>query len=86
MLTRILSIALGVAILIAFAAPFARDAYHRYEVSRRLDTVMDDRDRAALAHWHGDAASFGRALFERCEREQGAGAPACNRYKFAFNK
>jgi hypothetical protein len=86
MLTKALGIALGFAILIMFAAPFVRDAYHRYEVSRRLDTVMDDSDRAAFAHWNGDAASFGRALFERCEREQGVGAPACNRYRFAFNK
>ena len=86
MLTRILSIALGIAIVIMFAAPFVRDAYERYEVSQRLDTVMDASDRAAFAHWNGDAASFGRALFERCERENGAGSPACNRYRFAFNK
>jgi len=83
-LTRILGISLAVAILALFALPFGRDAYHRYQVAKRLDTVMDDRDRAALNQWNGDAASFGKSLFERCVREQGADAPACERYRFAF--
>jgi hypothetical protein len=82
--TRILSICLAFAIVIMFAAPFAREAYQRYEVSKRLNTVMDASDRAAFAQWNGDAASFARSLYERCVREQGEGAPACNRYRFAL--
>ncbi|HEX3882761.1 MAG TPA: hypothetical protein VHW66_08890 [Stellaceae bacterium] len=83
-MTRILGISVAVAILAVFALPFGKEAYHRYQVSQRLDTVMDDRDRQAFSQWNGDAASFGRSLFERCEREQGAGAGACERYRFAF--
>jgi hypothetical protein len=83
-MTRILGISVAVAILAVFALPFGKEAYHRYQVSERLDTVMDDRDRQAFSQWNGDAASFGRSLFERCEREQGAGAGACARYRFAF--
>ena len=45
---------------------------------------MDQRDRAAFDQWNGDAASFGRSLFERCQREQGIGAASCERYRFAF--
>jgi hypothetical protein len=78
--TRILSICLAIAVVIMFAAPFAREAYHRYQVSQRLNSVMDDRDRAAFKQWNGDAASFARSLYERCEREQGQGAAACSRY------
>jgi hypothetical protein len=83
-LTRILSIALGIAIIVMFAAPFARDAYHRYEVAKRLNGVLDERDRVAFNQWNGDAASFAKSLYERCELEQGHGASACERYRFAF--
>jgi hypothetical protein len=81
-MTRVLSIAVIVAIGVMFAMPFAREAYHRYEISKRLDSVMDDRDRAAFAQWNGDSASFARSLYERCVREQGQGSAACNRYLF----
>jgi hypothetical protein len=83
-MTRVLSIAVLVAIGIMFALPFAREAYHRYQISQRLDSVMDDTDRAAFAQWNGDAASFGRSLFERCVRQQGQGSATCDRYRFAF--
>jgi hypothetical protein len=83
-MTRVLSIAVIVAIGIMFALPFAREAYHRYQVSQRLDSVMDDSDRAAFSQWNGDAASFGRSLYERCLRQQGQGAAGCERYRFAF--
>jgi len=81
---RILGIAAIVAIGAVFALPFAREAYHRYQVSQRLDSVMDDHDREAFGQWNGDAASFGRSLYERCTREQGQGAATCERYRFAF--
>jgi hypothetical protein len=79
-----LSIALGLAIVVMFAAPFARDAYHRYEVAKRLDKIMDEPDRVAFNQWNGDAASFAKSLYERCELAQGHGALACERYRFAF--
>lgn len=81
---KILGIAVIVAIGAIFALPFAREAYHRYQVSQRLDGVMDDTDRAAFSQWNGDAASFGRSLYERCVRAQGPGAASCERYRFAF--
>jgi hypothetical protein len=79
-----LSITVIAAVGAVVALPFAREAYHRYQVSQRLDSVMDDRDRQAFSQWNGDAASFGRSLFERCVREQGSGTASCERYRFAF--
>ncbi len=84
MLTRILSIALAIAIVVMFAAPFARDAYHRYEVSTRLNKIIDASDRVAFNQWNGDAASFAKTLYERCQIEHGQGAATCERYHFAF--
>ncbi len=80
---RILGTVAALVLLIVVAYPFAQDAYHRYQVSRRLDTVMDERDRAALRQWNGDAVSFSRSLYERCELTQGRGAAACERYRYA---
>lgn len=52
---RFLGIAVAVLVLLAAAYPFGREAYHRYQVSSRLDSVMDASDRAALSQWNGDA-------------------------------
>jgi len=79
-MTRFLGTCVALALILLLAYPFAREAYHRYEVARSLDSVMSDRDRAALRDWRGDAASFGRSLLDRCELENGRGAPACQRY------
>ena len=81
---RILGSVIAIAILIVFAFPFAKDAYHRYEVSKRLDALMEERDRAAFRQWSGDAASFGRSLYERCEVVNGRDAPACDPIKAAL--
>lgn len=81
---KILSIAVIAVVGLVVVLPFAREAYHRYEVSKRLDSVMDDADRAAFSQWNGDAASFGQSLYERCVRAQGQSSPACERYRFAF--
>jgi hypothetical protein len=83
-MARILGIALVVAIGIMFALPFARDAYYRHKVENRLDSVMDDADRAAFRQYNGDPASFLKTLYDRCVREQGQGSAACERYRFAF--
>jgi hypothetical protein len=81
---KILGTCAALALIIVLALPFAREAYHRYEVARRLDPLMDERDRAAFRAWSGDAASFGRSLYERCELINGQGAPACEGYKLAI--
>jgi len=76
-MVRILGTCAALALIIILAFPFARDAYHRYEVGRRLDPA----DRAAFQNWSGDPASFMRSLYERCELINGRGAPACDAYK-----
>jgi len=84
-LARFIATCIALVLLIAFGYPFAQDAYHRYQVSRRLDAVMDSNDRAAFRQWNGDAASFAKALFERCELTNGRGAVQCERYRYAFS-
>lgn len=84
-MTRYLGIAAALLLLLLAAYPFGREAYQRYEIARRLDSVMDERDRAAFAQWNGDARSFGKSLFDRCERVQGQGATACERYRFTLH-
>ena len=81
---RILGTCAALALVIILALPFARDAYHRYEIGHRLGPLMDDRDRAAFRAWSGDAASFGRTLYERCELTNGLGSPTCEPYKQAI--
>ena len=81
---RVLGILIGVVLIIAIGYPFAQDAYHRYQVSRRLDSVMDSLDRAAFRQWNGDAVSFAKTLYERCELTNGRGAIQCERYRYAF--
>ena len=81
---KILGTCVALLLIIAFGYPFAQDAYHRYQVSRRLDAVMDSTDRAAFRQWNGDAVSFAKTLYERCELTQGRGAVPCERYRYAF--
>jgi hypothetical protein len=83
-MARIVGTCLAVALILVMAYPFAHDAYHRYQVARRLDPLMSNSDRAAFRVWSGDAASFGRSLYERCELTNGPSAPACEPYKRAI--
>jgi hypothetical protein len=83
-MTRILGTCFAVALILVMAYPFARDAYHRYQVAHRLDPLMSDSDRAAFRVWSGDAASFGRSLYERCELTNGPGSPTCEPYMRAI--
>ena len=83
-MVRILGTCVALALIVILAYPFVREAYHRYEVARRLEPLMDDRDRAAFRAWSGDATSFGRSLYERCELINGAGAPTCEPYRQAI--
>ena len=84
MISRILGSVIALSLIIVVAFPFARDAYHRYSVAQRLKPLMDERDQAAWRNWSGDAVSFGRSLYERCELINGQGAANCQAYKSAI--
>lgn len=84
MAVRVIGTLVGLLLIIGIGYPLAQDAYHRYQVSRKLDAVMDARDRAAFRQWTGDAISFAKTLYERCELTQGRGAVPCERYRYAF--
>jgi hypothetical protein len=81
---RILGTCVALALVVLLVFPFVRDAYHRYEVVQRLKPLMDEHDQAAWRNWNGDAVSFGRSLYERCELSKGQGAAACEPYKVAI--
>ncbi|HTZ36586.1 MAG TPA: hypothetical protein VMB84_11210 [Stellaceae bacterium] len=81
---RILGTCAALAVVIALAMPFALDAYHRYEVAQRLKPLMTDHDQAAWRDWNGDAISFGRSLYERCQLINGQGSPNCEPYRVAI--
>jgi hypothetical protein len=74
---KILGTCVALALVVFLVFPFVRDAYHRYEISRRLDP----QDRVAFQNWSGDPAQFLRTLYERCELTNGHNAPACDAYK-----
>jgi hypothetical protein len=83
-MVRILGTCAALALVMLVAFPFARDAYHRYEVAQRLKPLMSEHDLAAWREWNGDAVSFGRSLYERCELINGRGASSCEPYKIAI--
>lgn len=83
-MARILGTCVALTLIMLVAFPFARDAYHRYEVAQRLKPLMNEHDLAAWRDWSGDAVSFGRSLYERCELINGQNAPACEPYKSAI--
>jgi hypothetical protein len=81
---KILGACVGLVLVIIFALPFAIETYHRYEVAQRLKPLMNDRERAAFQEWQGDAISFGRSLYERCQLTHGQDSPDCQPYKAAI--
>ena len=81
---RILGTCAALVLLIVMAFPFAKEAYHRYEVSKRLGPVMTDRDRADFQQWNGNAVDFARMLYERCQLQKGQDAPACDPIRSAM--
>ena len=83
-MTRVLGTCVALVLAALFVFPFGKDIYHRIQVHRQLEAVMDERDRAAFREWSGDAASFGRTLYERCELVNGRGAQNCERYRIAL--
>ncbi|HWD59332.1 MAG TPA: hypothetical protein VG308_13680 [Stellaceae bacterium] len=83
-MVRILGTCVAFALIMLVAFPFTRDAYHRYEVAQRLKPLMNEHDQAAWRDWGGDAVSFGRSLYDRCQLINGPGAPNCEAYKVAI--
>jgi hypothetical protein len=83
-MVRILGTCAALALVMLVAFPFARDAYHRFEVAQRLKPLMNEHDQAAWRDWNGDAISFGRSLYERCALVNGQGSANCEPYKVAI--
>lgn len=83
-MVRILGTVVALALVMLVAFPFARDAYHRYQVAQRLKPLMNEHDQAAWRDWNGDAVSFGRSLYERCALINGQGSQNCEAYRVAI--
>lgn len=81
---RIVGTAAALTIVLALVFPFARDAYRRYEMTQKLNAVMDDSDRAALRDWNGSPQDFGRSLYNRCVQTHPQNQEACDPYKRAL--
>jgi len=81
---KIVGTCVVILVLIAVGYPFAQDAYHWWQVKQRLSTVMDSKERAEFQSWKGDATSFAKTLYDRCQLSQGKGAVQCDRYRSAF--
>ena len=81
---RIFGTLLALAVFIVVGLPFVRDAYHWWVVKQRLSSVMTATEKAEFQQWQGDAASFAKMLYDRCQLSQGQGAVPCERYRYAF--
>jgi hypothetical protein len=83
-MVKILGTCVALALVLLVAFPFAHDAFRRYEIAQRLKPLMNEQDQAAWRDWNGDAASFGRSLYARCELINGQGSQRCDAYKVAI--
>jgi hypothetical protein len=83
-MARTIGIIIAVLVGIIVAYPFVQDAYQRHLVRERLMSVMTPQEHAAFDNWQGDAKSFAKSLYDRCELTQGQGAVACERYRYAY--
>ena len=82
MLRRIMA-GLVVILLVAMVFPIARDAYQRNRVISKLEPVLTQQDRLAFQAWQGDAVSFAKSLYARCQIANGQDAKACEPYRLA---
>jgi hypothetical protein len=82
-MVRLIVIAVAVCLIVGIAFPLAHEAYERHRVISRLDPVLSDQDRAAFQAWNGDAVSFAKSLYARCEITHGQGAATCEPYRLA---
>ena len=81
---RIIGTLLALAVFIVVGLPFVKDAYHWWVVKQRLASVMTTTEKAEFQQWQGDAGSFAKMLYDRCQLSQGRGAVQCERYRYAF--
>jgi hypothetical protein len=78
---RLTFIVLTICLLVGMAFPYMHEAYEWHRVSGTLES---DQDRAAFRAWQGDAASFARTLYARCEITYGdRAAGVCEPYRLA---
>jgi hypothetical protein len=73
----------GIVLLAAMVFPIARDAYERNQVISKLDPILSQQDRQAFQAWQGDALSFAKSLYARCQLANGQSAKACEPYRLA---
>ena len=73
----------AVILLVAMVFPLARDAYQRDRVMSKLGPVMTEQDRLAFRAWQGDAVSFAKSLYDRCQIAHGQDIKACEPYRLA---
>ena len=81
---KFLGTCIALLLIIAIGYPFAQDAYHRYQVSRRLDASWIRTTAPRSANGTATPSSFAKTLYERCEITNGRGAVQCERYRYAF--
>ncbi len=82
-MVRIVGTLIVLLVIILVVYPFAQDAYQRYEVEKHLKSVLSVQEREEFRNWNGDAISFAKSLYDRCELSQGQGAVQCERYRYA---
>jgi hypothetical protein len=80
---RLLVIGITACLIAVLLFPYAHEAYERHRIIGALDPVMSDQDRAAFQAWQGDARSFAKSLYARCEITRGEKAAACEPYYLA---
>jgi len=83
-MTQIIGTIVAALLMIVLAFPFGQDIYQNYLVRQRLGTIMNPAERAEYRDWKGDASSFAKRLYDRCELSQGQGAVQCDRYRYAL--
>jgi hypothetical protein len=84
MLRRVLPWLVGIAVVVGFATPFAKDLYDRYQLQRELTQLSDPAALATLKQRYGSLAAVGEELSRRCAAIYGPGEPTCQRYRLAL--
>jgi hypothetical protein len=85
LMTKGFVIGAGLVVVIGAATfPFASEAYTRYEVMKKLNPILTEQDRIAFQAWSGDALSFAKSLYARCQLKNGGDAASCNAYRVAL--
>jgi hypothetical protein len=80
---RLVLVGSAIVFVVAMAFPLARDAYERNRVISKLDPVLTQQDRQAFQAWQGDALSFAKSLYARCQIAHAPDTKACEPYRLA---